>query len=258
MSDTYTYKVGEPVVQIPLSEWAKIKEELQSRRAIANTGEGVRANDEVLAIVAAIDELRREEGASVEILCDNPDFNGQPNNAVVCIADWTRYQEHRSSGHTLRGALENAVAHKRMAIEAGISALTSPPASAFDLPAPTEAVRLAEAIDLIVRAQFNVSQMYQNWHADAHKFLNASPQPATPAGGVEISGDETSLLAEMSKHVGWELDWGPKERNDEEGDYGWRLFERSGNRSDREWTLLGFGDTPRAALKSALEQGDGQ
>lgn len=62
-----------------------------------------------------IDELRREEGDQVTILCDNPDFNGQPNNAVVISAGWTGWQDFRVSGHTLDGALENAVAIKALA-----------------------------------------------------------------------------------------------------------------------------------------------
>lgn len=100
--------------------------ELQSLRS----GNGGEVRGEAQAIVVAIDELRREEGSTVEILCDNPDFNGQPNNAVIVNADWTRYEDHRVSGHTLRGALENAVAIKKMAIEAGISALSTPPVGA--------------------------------------------------------------------------------------------------------------------------------
>lgn len=64
-----------------------------------------------------IDELRRDEGDQVTILCDNPDFNGQPNNAVIVSAGWAHWQDFRVSGHTLDQALSNAVAIKKMAAE---------------------------------------------------------------------------------------------------------------------------------------------
>lgn len=83
--------------------------ELQSLRTLSA------AHGEAVACMAAIDELRREEGDQVTILCDNPDFNGQPNNAVVVSAGWTNWQDFRVSGHTIKGALENAVAIKAMA-----------------------------------------------------------------------------------------------------------------------------------------------
>lgn len=70
----------------------------------------------------------------------------------------------------------------------------------------------------------------------------------------EAEVTDSDLLAAMKKHVGWELDWGPEDRHDEESDFGWRVFERSGGRSDLEWTLLGFGESPRAALVAALSR----
>lgn len=53
-------------------------------------------------------ELRADEGSGVELLCDNPDFNGQPNNAVVCCGDWTGWDEQRFTGDTIVEALRNA------------------------------------------------------------------------------------------------------------------------------------------------------
>lgn len=88
--------------------------------------------------------------------------------------------------------------------------------------------------------------------------LYATQQPRVD--GVRVTDGE--MLAEMEKHLGWELDWGPKDANDEEGDFGWRVHERRGNRSDREWTLIGFGDTPAVALATAIRAlanpGDGE
>ena len=65
-------------------------------------------------------------------------------------------------------------------------------------------------------------------------------------------GEGLELLATMATHLGWELDWGPRDPNDEEGEYGWRVHDRRGNRSDLEWTLIGFGASPADALRAAL------
>ena len=49
--------------------------------------------------------LRADEGSSVTLLCDNPDFNGQPSNAVECCGDWTNWVERRFTGDTIRAAV---------------------------------------------------------------------------------------------------------------------------------------------------------
>lgn len=59
-------------------------------------------------IVRLIDLLRSQEGDDVTILCDNPDFNDQPNCAVVCNGDWTEYKDHRFVGDTVLDALSAA------------------------------------------------------------------------------------------------------------------------------------------------------
>lgn len=62
-------------------------------------------------IVAAIETLREEEGASLTILCDNPDFFAT-HNAIECNSDWTGYNDERFTGNTLLDCLEAAVAKK--------------------------------------------------------------------------------------------------------------------------------------------------
>lgn len=64
-------------------------------------------------IVSLIDELRKHEACSVEILCDNHDFNGHKDSAVICSGDWTDYIEQRYEGDTLVDALLLAVTHMR-------------------------------------------------------------------------------------------------------------------------------------------------
>lgn len=59
-----------------------------------------------------VEALRAEEGDSVTILCDNPDFNGQPNNAIEVCGAWTNWKEVRYDGDTLNDALLKAIAAK--------------------------------------------------------------------------------------------------------------------------------------------------
>ena len=56
--------------------------------------------------------LRASEGSSVTLVCDNPDFNGQPNNAVDCNGDWTGWNDQRFTGDTILDAL--VAAHDAM------------------------------------------------------------------------------------------------------------------------------------------------
>lgn len=79
------------------------------------------STEDAIAIVLAIEELRREEGAGVTINCQNPDGNGPDNEAVEVASDWTNWQTRRFEGSTLRLALENAVHEKRLAKAGGKS-----------------------------------------------------------------------------------------------------------------------------------------
>jgi hypothetical protein len=61
--------------------------------------------DETRPFVEMLNALRAEEGDSVTLLSDNPDFNGQPNNVIECCGAWTDWQERRFGGDTLRAAV---------------------------------------------------------------------------------------------------------------------------------------------------------
>jgi hypothetical protein len=69
-------------------------------------------------------------------------------------------------------------------------------------------------------------------------------------------GDEgilPDLLAEMAKHPGWSIERGYRDRGDDEGGpYGWCVYDVRGGRSDLEWDLIGFGETPHEALSAAV------
>jgi len=69
-------------------------------------------------MLKVINELREDEGSSVTILCDNPDFEG-PANAVVCCGEWTKWKEARFSGETLDQALADALGSYHIARRGG-------------------------------------------------------------------------------------------------------------------------------------------
>jgi hypothetical protein len=54
-----------------------------------------------------IDELRKNEGASVRILCDNPD--GPPNFAIEVNDEWTGWNDRRFEGERLIECLNDAI-----------------------------------------------------------------------------------------------------------------------------------------------------
>lgn len=62
-----------------------------------------------VALHDAINILRQDEGSSVIILCDNPDYNGLPNNAILCCGDWTDWEERRFAADSLLGCFDLAL-----------------------------------------------------------------------------------------------------------------------------------------------------
>lgn len=84
-------------------------------------------------------------------------------------------------------------------------------------------------------------------HAEDEDAWRIEPYgPATPAG------EELRLLERFGRDTCLELSFGYDP--DEEGDPGaWMVHRVNGGRSDREWTLIGKGDTPQAAILAALE-----
>lgn len=66
------------------------------------------------AIVDPIGRLRREDGDSVSIAWDNPDFDG-PNNMVTCFGNWCGFDGRSFHGNSLAHALDRAVAARKAA-----------------------------------------------------------------------------------------------------------------------------------------------
>ncbi|MER9768992.1 hypothetical protein NKJ09_23340 [Mesorhizobium sp. M0189] len=59
---------------------------------------------------AMLERFREGEGNSVTLVCDNPDFNGQPNTKIIVCADWTGFEERVFTGDTITQAIANAFA----------------------------------------------------------------------------------------------------------------------------------------------------
>lgn len=56
-----------------------------------------------------VERLRDREGNDITIVCDNPDFNGQPNNKVICNGGWTEWEDRQFFGETISEALGAAL-----------------------------------------------------------------------------------------------------------------------------------------------------
>lgn len=55
-----------------------------------------------------IQELRAPEGHAIKLMCDNSDFNGQPNCAVEVVGDWTGWAWRRFAADTVLECLRAA------------------------------------------------------------------------------------------------------------------------------------------------------
>lgn len=106
------------------------------------------AGDEQRPFAEMLMALRSEEGASVTLLSDNPDFNGQPNNAIECCGDWTDWQERRFTGETLRAAVLGAYQARRAALSSEALSL-----SQDGVGAPVRAISSTDTISILETRQ---------------------------------------------------------------------------------------------------------
>lgn len=68
---------------------------------------------ESVGIIACLERLRANEGATVTFLCDNPDFDMLPDRTVVVCDDWTGWEDRRFGGNSLLEALQAAEAERK-------------------------------------------------------------------------------------------------------------------------------------------------
>lgn len=65
-------------------------------------------------ICSAIEELRKDEGDTVTIVCDNPELTG-PNSLIYCNGEWTGWEDRDFIGDNIVEALEDAVQARKEA-----------------------------------------------------------------------------------------------------------------------------------------------
>lgn len=81
------------------------------------------------------------------------------------------------------------------------------------------------------------------------EIIKAFPTPS----GIEEATRVADLLAAFGKDICLSLNWGAVD-DDEGSAHQWRVHRVRGNRSDREWTLIGTGPTPIEAIRKALKE----
>jgi hypothetical protein len=68
--------------------------------------------EDALRTVALIDAIRADEGNTVTLICSNPDFNGQPNEAIKVSTFWKNdsglWGDRRFAGDTVLDCLRTA------------------------------------------------------------------------------------------------------------------------------------------------------
>ena len=89
---------------IKATDWEETTPE-QIERAVAEIAA-------MRAVVGPLNRLRAEEGHCVKINCQNPDFNGQPDESIEVCGDWTHWRSQRFTGRTLAACLAAAEAAK--------------------------------------------------------------------------------------------------------------------------------------------------
>jgi hypothetical protein len=86
------------------------------------------------------------------------------------------------------------------------------------------------------------------WRLVSERALKNNPPTSSP-GEAGADAMPSDLLTEFGKHVGWELSYAGW---DDEAE--WQVHQVNGGRNDREWTLIGTGQTPAAAIRAALSE----
>lgn len=71
---------------------------------------GARTLGEAIEALGILERLRQDEGTTIELFCDNPDFGG-PNAGVYVSHDFSEISTHYS-GETVLDALRSALTAK--------------------------------------------------------------------------------------------------------------------------------------------------
>jgi hypothetical protein len=215
----------------------ELRPDLQQRLVEALYGPGVRRSDsieELADALIAVAAARRSSDEQAEVV-------GWAYERLthLMIAGEDRWIKHLSE--TEPRPSDNIRNVRRL--------YASPPAVAAG--GVTEALRNTTQW---LQAALNCKDWHWDWdqRAAASADLDAA-EAVLAALAVGDEGMRSDLLAEMAKHPGWSIERGYRDRGDDEGGpYGWCVYDVRGGRSDLEWDLIGFGDTPHDALSGAV------
>lgn len=75
---------------------------------------------------------------------------------------------------------------------------------------------------------------------------------ASAQAAIDAEKARADRLARFGQHTNWELSHGYPDGEEEDGC--WLVHSVNGGRNDREWTLIGRGETPDDAIRAALQQ----
>ena len=78
---------------------------------------------EAVEIWRIIEVLTDEEGDTVNVLCPNPDFNGQPGYAIECNGSWTNWEDRRFADDNQVECFRIALAAYRLAVREALKGM---------------------------------------------------------------------------------------------------------------------------------------
>lgn len=87
---------------------AGLESSIAAAREFELVVQALQGQQDAIECWSIVEELRAEEGATIEIGGSNPDFNGQPNEVVIVTDDWTAWKPRRFGAETVLLALRAA------------------------------------------------------------------------------------------------------------------------------------------------------
>lgn len=139
-----------------------------------------------------LNALRADEGDSITLLCDNPDFNGMPNNAVECNGAWTNWKDHRFTGDSLLLAVRAAYQARTVAptVHQALSGGGEPQAPSETPSNPALVVHEGDLREKVARAIVDDDANWDRWREhmrlpylqQADRVLALLPLPVSTEG----------------------------------------------------------------------------
>ncbi|ALJ08273.1 hypothetical protein JL11_07900 [Brevundimonas sp. DS20] len=113
--------------------------------------------------------------------------------------------------------------------------------------------QLEDKTDSIVkRRQWLSRAKAERGYHDNTSFDRVWADTCAAADRAQAAEARADRLAKFGRHINWELSFCYLDDESEPGC--WAVHSVNGGRNDREWTLIGRGDTPDDAIQAALQQ----